>query len=47
MPLNHEIKQTVQFPELTAVPKEQSENALFDVLRKLTHFCISSPNVSM
>ncbi|MDY0090575.1 MAG: hypothetical protein RBR78_09440 [Flavobacteriaceae bacterium] len=29
---NHQIKQTVQFPELTAILKEQSENALFDIL---------------
>lgn len=32
MPLNHQIKHTVQFTELTTVPKEQSENALFDIL---------------
>ncbi|MFT3903583.1 MAG: hypothetical protein QM727_10430 [Niabella sp.] len=31
MPHNLQIKQTVQFPEQTAVPKEQSENALFDI----------------
>lgn len=31
MPYNHQIKYTVQFPEQTAVPKEQSENALFDI----------------
>ena len=28
----YSIKQTVQFPEHTAVPKEQSENAMFDIL---------------
>ncbi|SFC84667.1 hypothetical protein SAMN05421747_1371 [Parapedobacter composti] len=27
-----QIKHTVQFPEQTAVPKEQSENALCDIL---------------
>lgn len=32
MPNNYQIKQTVQFPEQTAVLKEQSENALFDIL---------------
>lgn len=32
MPLKYQIKQTVQFPELTTIPKEQSENALFDIL---------------
>lgn len=32
MPLKYQIKQTVQFPEHTAVPKEQSENALCDIL---------------
>lgn len=32
MPLKYQIKQTVQFPELTTVPKEQSENALCDIL---------------
>lgn len=29
---NIQIKHTVQFPEQTAVPKEQSENALLDIL---------------
>ncbi len=28
----YQIKQTVQFPEQTSIPKEQSENALFDIL---------------
>ncbi len=28
MPKTYQIKQTVQFPELTTIPKEQSENAL-------------------
>lgn len=31
---NIQIKHTVQFPEQTAVPKEQSENALFDILQE-------------
>ena len=31
---NPQIKQTVQFPEQTAVPKEQSDNTLFDVLHE-------------
>ena len=31
---NHQIKQTVQFSEWTAVSKEQSENALFDILQE-------------
>ncbi len=30
-PINHKIKTSVQFPERSAVPKEQSQNALFDV----------------
>ncbi|OJX32686.1 MAG: hypothetical protein BGO86_10535 [Chryseobacterium sp. 36-9] len=34
MPHNHQIKQTVQFPELTTILKEQSENALFDILQE-------------
>lgn len=34
MPLKYQIKHTVQFPELTTIPKEQSENALFDILQE-------------
>lgn len=34
MPHNYQIKQTVQFPEHTAVPKELSENTLFDILQE-------------
>lgn len=34
MPNKFQIKHTVQFPEQTAVPKEQSENALFDILQE-------------
>lgn len=30
----HQIKQTVQFTEQTSIPKEQSENALFDILQE-------------
>lgn len=30
----YQIKQTVQFPEQTTVPKEQSENPLFDILQE-------------
>lgn len=32
MQQNYQIKTTVQFPEQTAVPKEQSESVLFDIL---------------
>ncbi|QIG88568.1 hypothetical protein G6R40_02330 [Chryseobacterium sp. POL2] len=32
MPSNYQIKHTVQFPEQSAVPKEQSDNILFDIL---------------
>lgn len=34
MSLNPTIQTVVQFPEQTAVPKEQSENALFDILQE-------------
>lgn len=34
MPNYYQIKQTVQFPEQTAVSKEQSKNALFDILQE-------------
>lgn len=34
MLLKCQIKQTVQFSEQTAVPKEQSENALFEILQE-------------
>jgi len=34
MPKRYQIKQVVQFPELTTVPKEQFENALFDILQE-------------
>ena len=34
MPKRYQIKQVVQFPERTAVPKEQSENALFDIVQE-------------
>ena len=34
MPQNYQIKQTVQFTEQTAVPKEQSNNSLFDILQE-------------
>lgn len=34
MPNKFQIKHTVQFPEQTAVLKEQSENALFDILQE-------------
>lgn len=34
MPNPTQIKQTVQFTELTTVPKEQSENALFDIVQE-------------
>ncbi|TYP94439.1 hypothetical protein BC792_112103 [Sphingobacterium allocomposti] len=32
MPNKNQIRSTVQFPERTVIPKEQSENALFDIL---------------
>jgi len=32
METQYQIKQTVQFTEQTSIPKEQSENALFDIL---------------
>jgi len=28
------LRQTVQFPELTTVPQEQSDNAMFDILQE-------------
>ncbi|UOE42163.1 hypothetical protein MTP09_05875 [Chryseobacterium suipulveris] len=34
MPIKHQIKNTVQFPEHTAVPKEQSENTLLDIFQE-------------
>ncbi len=34
MPIKFKIKQTVQFTEQTTIPKEQSENALFDILQE-------------
>jgi len=34
MPKRYQIKQVVQFPERTAVQKEQSENALFDIVQE-------------
>lgn len=34
MYFNLQVKYNVQFPEQTAVPKEQSDNALFDVLQE-------------
>lgn len=34
MPNRYQIKQTVQFPEQTGVPKEQSSYALFDVIQE-------------
>lgn len=34
MPSRYQIKQTVQFPEQTAVPKEQSSYALLDVIQE-------------
>lgn len=34
MPLKYQIKHTVQFTEQTTVSKEQSENALFDILQE-------------
>lgn len=45
---NYQIKQTVQFPEQTAVPQEQSENAMFDILQEYvtdnTTYCQSLIN---
>ncbi len=32
--MKYQVKTSVQFPEQTAVPKEQSENALFDILQE-------------
>ncbi|MFT3919231.1 hypothetical protein [Cloacibacterium sp.] len=34
MPSNYQIKHTVQFPEQLDVPKDQSDNALFDILQE-------------
>lgn len=34
MPNRYQIKQNVQFPEQTAVPKEQSNNSLFDIFQE-------------
>lgn len=34
--LKNHIKQTVQFPDQTPIPKQQSENALFDIRKRLT-----------
>jgi hypothetical protein len=33
MPKRYQIKQVVQFTEQTTVPKEQSENPLFDIVQ--------------
>lgn len=32
MPTNHQIKATVQFPEQSTAPKEQSDNALLAIV---------------
>lgn len=34
MPKRYQIKQSVEFPELTAIPKERSVNVLFDILQE-------------
>ena len=36
MPQQHQIKQTVRFPEQTTVPEEQSGNPLSDIIKSLT-----------